>query len=191
MPSLRALPRNRVHCALPFSVVPETMTKKPRAQAKRPAPAAAAATSRPRQAGLFRRLGAWAVDSLLVGAVLSITLLLGYGLALAQQSDSAAANQWLASQGWFILILAAELIGYFYWYWCKVGQTPGMLIFKLRLQGEDGQLLHGAPAFIRMCTSAFGLGNLLSVMDSRSRAFQDMWADSEMLETGPLQWMRR
>ena len=41
-----------------------------------------------------------------------------------------------------------------------------------------------------MLTSAFGLGNLLVVLDQRRRAFQDIWADSAVIELAPLRRRR-
>ena len=142
------------------------------------------------QAGLLRRLGAWAVDALLVGALLSVTLLLALGLAHGLLPAETDIQRWLVEQPLLTLLLAAELIGYFLWHWCRTGQTPGLLLLKLKVQREDGALLTVSGAMIRMLTSAFGLGNLLVVMDLRHRAFQDMWADSAVIELGSLRQRR-
>ena len=154
------------------------------------AKAATAPQPAPIQAGLFRRLGAWAIDALLVGALLSLTLLLGLGLAHLWLPAGSDGQQWLAEQPWFTLLLVAEVMGYFLWNWCRHGQSPGLLLLKLKVQREDGKLLTVSGAVTRMLTSAFGLGNLLVVLDQRRRAFQDIWADSAVIELAPLRRRR-
>jgi len=77
--------------------------------------------------------------------------------------------------------LAAVVISFFAYFWCKGGQTLGMRAWKLRLQNTDGSNIRLTQAFIRMGTSAFGLGNLLSPFSTTKQSFQDLMAECEMV----------
>ena len=143
------------------------------------------------RAGFRRRLGAWAIDALLVLPLLVVAGYIGYGLAhllttlgILSLSDGMTVGEWLAHQLWFSLWLAGVLCSYFVWFWCRDGQTPGMVRFQLRVQNTDGSLLRVGQALVRLATSAFGLGNLMVIFDRREfLAFQDYWASCEVVVT--------
>jgi len=83
---------------------------------------------------------------------------------------------------WFSLWLAGVLCSYFVWFWCRVGQTPGMVRFQLRVQNTDNSLLRVGQALVRLATSAFGLGSCMVIFDRREfLAFQDYWAGCEVV----------
>jgi uncharacterized RDD family membrane protein YckC len=143
------------------------------------------------RAGFRRRLGAWVIDALLVLPVLVVAGYLGYGVAhvlvglgVASLNDGVTMGEWLAHQLWFSLWLAGVLCSYFVWFWCRDGQTPGMIRFQLRVQNTDGSLLRIGQALVRLASSAFGLGNFMVVFDRREfLAFQDYWANCEVVVT--------
>nr|WP_321241804.1 RDD family protein [uncultured Tolumonas sp.] len=145
------------------------------------------------RAGFRRRLGAWSIDALLVLPLLVAAGYLGYGLAhllvgvgLLSLGEGATVGEWLAHQLWFSLWLAGVLCSYFVWFWCRDGQTPGMVRFQLRVQNTDGSLLRVGQALVRLATSAFGLGNFMVIFDRREfLAFQDYWASCETVVTSP------
>jgi uncharacterized RDD family membrane protein YckC len=149
---------------------------------------AGAVLSLPR-AGFRRRLGAWVIDTLLVLPLLVAAGYLGYGLAyllvslnLVALNDGVTVGQWVAHQVWFSLWLAGVLCSYFVWFWCRVGQTPGMVRFQLRVQNTDNSLLRVGQALVRLATSAFGLGSCMVIFDRREfLAFQDYWAGCEVV----------
>lgn len=158
-----------------------------RRTATRPTPTAPTPPRRYPVTGLFRRLGAWASDALLAAVILLLAGLLGYGLAWLLQlggrinTGESSLGDWLSHQTLFSLYLGLVLCGYYLWFWCRTGQTPGMKVWHLRLQRQDGQRLGLSQGLIRLFTSAFGLGNLLAPFDRQDRAFQDIWAESEMV----------
>ncbi|MGF1757886.1 RDD family protein [Photobacterium sagamiensis] len=144
--------------------------------------------------GLFRRLGAWVYDSLVVAAVLMLAggaamaimaALLHFGiLELGDHEDVSAYLSTHPVAGIiYPAYLAAVMIGFYAYFWCKGGQTLGMRAWKLRIQNADGSNIRLTQAFIRMGTSAFGLGNLLAPFHSKKQSFQDLMAECEMIVT--------
>ena len=136
---------------------------------------------------LLRRLYAWAVDTLLASALLGAVLLLAHLLlwGLMQAGVIAAGEEislLLAQSGLFVLLLGALLCGYFLWFWCRSGQTPGLLLAGLELQSADGSRLKVGQAIVRLTTSAFGLGNLMVLFDTKQQSFQDYWAQSKLID---------
>ena len=136
---------------------------------------------------LLRRLYAWAVDTLLASALLGAVLLLAHLLlwGLMQAGMIAAGEELsllLAHSGLFVLLLGALLCGYFLWFWCRSGQTPGLLLAGLELQSADGSRLKVGQAIVRLATSAFGLGNLMVLFDTKQQSFQDYWAQSKLID---------
>ncbi|MGL5949780.1 MAG: RDD family protein [Aeromonas sp.] len=146
------------------------------------------------RAGLLRRLGAWAYDSLLVAGLLLVAGFIGYavasallalGLVTVPQGEAAL---WLLTRHPLSLLyslwLAAVVCGFYGWFWTQAGQTLGMRAWRVRLQRVDGGRMNWTQVLIRLATSAFGLGNLLCLVNWREpRAFQDIWAECEMVCT--------
>jgi uncharacterized RDD family membrane protein YckC len=138
-------------------------------RAARPAPAP--------YAGLVSRSGAFAID-LLVVALLFVT-----GSALAGLASSVVGGfrpQWLAvaiASSFAVLLEVA----YFAGFWSITGQTPGMRILRVRVQGPHG----GPPGFGRallrlgatwLAIVPLCLGLLPMLVDDRRRALQDLIA---------------
>ncbi|GHA66336.1 RDD family protein [Photobacterium aphoticum] len=142
--------------------------------------------------GLFRRLGAWIYDSLVIAAVLMLAAGVATGLAALL-----AHLGWIDTTGYidisaymtqhpvigmlYTAYLAVVMVGFFAYFWCKAGQTLGMRAWKLRLQNKDGSNLRFTQALIRMGTSAFGLGNLMAPFSREKQSFQDIMAECEMV----------
>lgn len=142
--------------------------------------------------GLFRRLGAWLYDSLVVAAVLMlaggtamacVAILLNLGiLNLGDYQDASAyLTEHPVVSILYTTYLALVIIGFFAFFWCRGGQTIGMRAWKLRLQNKNGTNIRLTQALIRMGTSAFGLGNLLAPFNKEKQSFQDMMAECEMI----------
>ncbi|QUJ67908.1 RDD family protein [Photobacterium sp. GJ3] len=142
--------------------------------------------------GLFRRIGAWIYDALVVAAVLMlagglamavVAILLNAGiLTLAPYID---ASEYLSKHPvaapLYSMYLALSVIGFYAYFWCKAGQTLGMRAWKLRIQNADGSNIRLTQALIRMATSAFGLGNLMVPFSTTKQSFQDLMAECEMV----------
>ncbi|MDA9557498.1 RDD family protein [Vibrio sp.] len=149
-------------------------------------------TTTPPPAGLFRRLGALFYDFLIIMAILMIaggiivaileallaTSLVGYGNYI---DASNLLSEHPIISPIYQLYLFSVVVYFFVYFWTKAGQTLGMRAWKLRIQNEDGTLITTTQALIRLATSAFGLGNLLVPLDPQKRAFQDMWAKTQVV----------
>ena len=146
---------------------------------------------------LLRRLGAWFYDTLIVIAILMVagaiamaiiaTLLHFEVFALGDHQD---VSGYLISDPTASVLYTAYLvtiiIGFYTYFWTQAGQTLGMRAWKLKLQNEDGSHFKITQAFIRITTSAFGLGNLLA-FNNRRRSMQDLMAECEMVVTDKVQ----
>ena len=141
---------------------------------------------------LFRRLGAWIYDSLVIAAVLMLAAGVATGLMLLLErvglvdttgylDISAYMTQHPVVGMAYTVYLAVVIIGFFTYFWCKGGQTLGMRAWKLRLQNKDGSNIRVTQAMIRMGTSAFGLGNLMAPISQTKQSFQDIMAECEMV----------
>lgn len=142
--------------------------------------------------GLFRRIGAWIYDALVVAAVLMlagglamavIALLLSTGLL--NLGNYADASEYLTrhpiAAPLYSVYLGGSIVAFFGYFWCKAGQTLGMRAWKLRIQNADGSNIRFTQALIRMATSAFGLGNLLVPFSHTKQSLQDLMAECEMV----------
>ena len=145
----------------------------------------------PKGAGFFRRLGAWFYDVLMLVAVemvaVSIALLsvnigfwLGY-FAPVYPSPSAVLLVHPVISPLFTCYIFGVLALFYGYFWCKAGQTLGMRAWKLKVINEDGGLLTPTQAVIRLATACLGLGNLLVLIDSKNRAFQDHFARCQVI----------
>ncbi|PSU30944.1 RDD family protein [Photobacterium lutimaris] len=141
---------------------------------------------------LFRRLAAWLYDSLVIAAILMLAGGLAIGLMAILVSTgivdisgyddvSAYMTKHPVVGMLYTGYLAMVIVGFFTYFWCQAGQTLGMRAWKLRIQNKDGSNIRPTQAMIRMATSAFGLGNLLSPFSKTNQSFQDAMADCEMV----------
>jgi uncharacterized RDD family membrane protein YckC len=144
------------------------------------------------KAKFFRRLGALIYDGLIILAIemmaagIIIALLeAGVALGVMNYGEFIDVSDFLTRHPFwsmaFTLYLGAVWIGFFAFFWHKAGQTLGMRAWKLRVQNEDGSNIKVSQALVRVGTSAFGLGNLTVPFDYKNRAFQDMWATTEVV----------
>ncbi|WP_330960469.1 RDD family protein [Photobacterium sp. 53610] len=142
--------------------------------------------------GLFRRIGAWIYDALVIAAVLMIAgglamavvaILLNTGLLTLDPyldaSDYLTKHPIAAPL--YSIYLGLSVVAFFGYFWCKAGQTLGMRAWKLRIQNADGSNIRFTQALIRMATSAFGLGNLLVPFSHTKQSLQDLMAECEMI----------
>jgi uncharacterized RDD family membrane protein YckC len=133
-------------------------------------------------AGLVSRGVAFAIDLLVVTAIFVI------GSALAGLASSVVGGfrpQWLAVA---IAGAAAVLleIAYFAGFWALVGQTPGMRVLRLRVQGPSGAPPRFGRSLLRLIGTwlaivPLGLGLLPVLLDERRRALQDYIASTTVV----------
>jgi uncharacterized RDD family membrane protein YckC len=139
------------------------------------------------QANFIQRLGAYLVDIIIVAVLLIVAttaavllVFIGDKTGLVNLNAYQGISDYLANNLLFAAYLAGIIIAYYGYFWCKVGQTPGMKICHLRIQNSDGSNISFTQSLIRMATSAFGLGNFLALF-SEKQAFQDTWAECEVI----------
>lgn len=146
---------------------------------------------------LLRRLGAWFYDALIVAAILMVAGAIAMAIVTAllhfeilALGDYQNASTYLMSNptasALYTAYLATIIITFYSYFWTQAGQTLGMRAWKLKLQNTDGSHIKITQAFIRIATSAFGLGNLLAFNHKRS-SMQDIMAECEMIVTEKVQ----
>ncbi len=146
----------------------------------------------PQGAGFFRRLGAWFYDLLIlialeivavglfvsavfIGTQLGALSLDGY----LDTADLITKNPTINSVfTGYVFSIAAIFYAYF---WSQAGQTIGMRAWKLKVIDESGGRISFTQGLIRLATACFGLGNLFVFFSKDKRAFQDLFAQSQVV----------
>ena len=139
------------------------------------------------KAPFLKRLGAYFFDVIALAAVLIMAIIIALGVVLVASKmgtiDLSAyrdATDYLSKSSIFIVYLTFIITGFFSYFWTKSGQTIGMKAWGLRVQNSDGSNISMMQSFIRLATSAFGLGNFLALLQNKN-AFQDLWAECEVV----------
>ncbi|WP_413112679.1 RDD family protein [Thaumasiovibrio sp. DFM-14] len=145
-----------------------------------------------KEASLLRRAGAWLYDGLVVCAV----LMLAAGVAMAIIGGCLAIgvltidgyldasdylNQHPIARIVYPLYLLVVMALFYAFFWCRGGQTLGMRAWRLHVINQQGLRITWTQALIRMATSAFGLGNLIALIDPNNRSFQDHMAQTHVI----------
>lgn len=134
------------------------------------------------------RLLAYLVDQILltVGMLgLSGAILLGVGLGGGfSQMDPQTLEVYLVR--WFTFSGAFANLAYFAFFWGWCGQTPGKMLFRLRVIRPDGRPLTYSRALLRylgytLSFLPFGLGFLWILVDPRRRGLHDWVADTVVI----------
>jgi uncharacterized RDD family membrane protein YckC len=86
----------------------------------------------------------------------------------------------------YFLVLFTLCFGYFTLFHFLTGQTPGKMVFKLRVESITGEPLLFSQAFLRSTGGLFsllavGLGYLTAAFNSRGRGWNDLLAGSRMV----------
>lgn len=130
-------------------------------------------------AGLIKRLAAMVYDSLLLMAVA-----MAYGAAFLAIKYSffhpplqVGERAVMGSGGFVGLVLTMEV--FFWFFWCRGGQTLGMRAWRLQIQQPDGRTPTLKQAVIRglvapLSLALLGLGYWWSLWDKEKRTWQDM-----------------
>ena len=128
-----------------------------------------------RTAPLWRRVAALAYDLLFVVAVVILATFLALLVTGGEPVPAEGPAQWL-----FRLYLLAWIAGYFVFFWCRFGQTPGMKVWRLLLIRERERACIG-PMLARfgfglLCLATLGILFLAALGDPRRR----MWIDRRL-----------
>jgi len=139
------------------------------------------------RASLFKRIGAYIYDLFLLGALLMLATLIALivvvitnKVGLIDLTLYQDEGDYLGKNPLFLIYLCAVIISFYSYFWVAAGQTIGMKAWRLRVQNSDGSNITFTQSLIRMATSLFGLGNVMSVLKDRN-AFQDLWAECEVV----------
>ena len=147
-----------------------------------------------RFAGHGARLGAYILDAILVGAVITLLLIVmtvvffgsldwsidANGDVVVGDSGAAAAAIGLFTLGAVVISLMSLL--YFPFFWARGGATPGMRVAGIRVVNDrDGSRIGWGTAFLRLIgfwvsAAVFYLGFVWILVDSRRRGWHDLIA---------------
>ena len=132
-------------------------------------------------APLWRRLAALGYDSLLLGAVMfvSVGLLVWLyqftGLPMVELNGVAKPPAWFAE--WVIRgVLLLLIVGFYGYFWRHGGQSLGMRAWRIRTERQDQRRLSWGQVLVRCAVGlgTFGIGFLLVPLSHKGQALQDM-----------------
>jgi len=139
-------------------------------------------------AGFWLRLGAFLVDG---GVLWGINYLMtgiwniATGLPWAGLSDQLGDEGFGTTPQWAarVLVFFVVIVAYFVCLWAWRGQTPGKMVFRLKITRFDGAAIGWGGAFLRLCgyiISGFILmiGFLWVAFDSRRQGVHDKIAET-------------
>ncbi|MCG8413908.1 MAG: RDD family protein [Pseudomonadales bacterium] len=140
------------------------------------------------RAGLWRRLAALLYDAFLVAA---IWMLLGYvvqlllGVDSNQVVDGQVQTDPLRDALLFSLMLGSSF-GFYCYFWMRSGQTLGMIAWRLKVVGQDNELLSISSALKRFLLAwpamlLFGAGYLWLYFDENKDAMHDRLSKTKVL----------
>lgn len=140
------------------------------------------------RAKLMRRLAALLYDGFLVAA---IWMLIGFVLQLIvgpgtnELVDGVVKTDPVLNVITFILMVASAS-GFYLWFWRRSGQTLGMMSWRLKLVGNDNELIdlrHGLIRYMLAWPAFFcaGLGYLWLYVDSNGDALHDKFSNSKIV----------
>jgi len=138
------------------------------------------------QPSAFSRLGASVADLVVLAVTFALFLWVGNaayragGAALVPPVDVV-----LTMAVPYFLVLFGLCFGYFMFFHFLTGQTPGKMLFGLRVEGEEGEALLLSQAFLRsvgglLALLCLGLG-FVPVLGKRRRGWNDMLAGTRLV----------
>ncbi len=146
-----------------------------------------------RIAGFWRRVFAYTTDLIIIQALYAILLVIGY---LAVRFGIKDIN-WLFSSDLvirlaisFFLIYFPLFIVYFTTFCFIGGQTPGKMIFRIKVVSKDGCDINLGSSIVRSfgyfaSSLFFGTGFLIALLNRRRRTLHDLLSGSYVIMTRP------
>jgi uncharacterized RDD family membrane protein YckC len=125
--------------------------------------------------GIFRRIGAFSYDIILLIAVLFLMT------AIVMPVSQGVID---SSNLFFKVYIATVIFLFFGWFWVHGGQTLGMRAWKIRVELDNGQNLGWSQAILRFIIAVltFGVGLLWCLWDPRHRALHDVLARTQVIK---------
>lgn len=141
-----------------------------------------------RKAGFWIRLAAWIADlTCLVLITIALTFVALTTIYLGGQLGGEINDQVIALAGYTsaAIVLFSGVI-YFTIFVGSCGQTPGKMLFRLKVVRVDGQEITYGKAFLRslywiLSLLLFGLGFLMIAWTRQKRAIHDMLAGTSVI----------
>lgn len=129
-------------------------------------------------AGLFRRLGAFVYDILLLTALLFIAAFIALLFSGGEAVDPG--NPWYQTY----LFLLSYI--FFAWFWTRGGQTLGMRAWRLRVESMDGSPINLGQSLLRFMAGmatmmTAGLAMLWMLVDKDKRTLHDRFSDTRVV----------
>ncbi|MFM1896690.1 MAG: hypothetical protein RLZZ385_1764 [Pseudomonadota bacterium] len=131
-------------------------------------------------AGLLRRLGALLYDSFLVVA---IWMLIGYTVQLFVGPDTSTLVDGRVQtdpvlDALLFTLMLGSCVGFYAWFWCRGGQTLGMLAWRIKVVNHQGGLISLPQALLRFVLAwpaflCLGMGYLWLYVDPNGDALHD------------------
>lgn len=152
-------------------------------------------------AGHGARLGAFVLDTILVGLVATVLLLIVmvplFGALVGAagpdgEIDSGDLGAVGASAGFFVLgvlVISVFSLLYFPFFWARGGATPGMKVAGIRVVNDrDGSRIGWGAALLRLVgwwvsAAVFYIGFIWILVDSRRRGWHDLLASTCVIST--------
>lgn len=131
---------------------------------------------------------AYLTDAIILQLLYVILLLAGVVATNLAAPDGVSPNG-IIEHSFFPLTMAwfALFFSYFIFFHSYCGQTPGKILVRIIVVGEDGKPLPPFLAFIRslgyFISSIFLVGYLLALFEKRGRALHDLLARSEVVQS--------
>ena len=136
-------------------------------------------------ASFVRRFAAGLYDLLLVSAICVVSAFAGFLVArwgltflwVGVPDDDF--GYWLSHQWWYRLWLLACMATFYVYFWVKDKKTLGMAAWGIEIVSHTGRNISFSTAYLRLCCSLFGLGNLLLLF--YPKALQDILCQTRVV----------
>ena len=136
---------------------------------------------------IFPRLGAAAVDLVLLAVTFALFLWVGNEAFRAGGAENAPLIEVALTLAIpYFLVLLGLCFGYFMFFHFLTGQTPGKMLFGLRVEGEDGETLLLSQAFLRsvgglLALLCLGVGFVPVLGKGQRRGWNDLLAGTRLV----------
>jgi uncharacterized RDD family membrane protein YckC len=141
------------------------------------------------RARLWRRVGSFLIDSVLIALILKILTALGLIPLLLFSVLPDAPPPLVISLGLLFLLLLYVGVpaAYYLYFWTTSGRTPGKRILGLRVLQIDGSQVNLRTGTLRVVGFfisglVFGLGFIWAAFDSKRQGWHDKFADTQVIQ---------
>ena len=135
--------------------------------------------------GFRRRLVAWIIDAVILGAIFPIIVLITYFVYYETSSGRYLEGESLGAGIFYWLCFG---IIYFIGFWSWRGQTPGKIVMKIKIVRSDGSPLGIGRAILRyicflLSTLIAFIGHFMIIWDSKKQGLHDKIARTCVINT--------